>query len=140
MIDVDSNILAYLLIDGVFCKRAEALLASDSNWIAPLLWKSEFRKILAGYIRRKDFSFDKAYQIIREAEFILSSKEFEVDSLQVLELNRDSNCSAYDCELVGLAIKNNCKLVTMNKQILKAFPQTAVPLRGYQQFCGQGIT
>jgi predicted nucleic acid-binding protein len=128
MIVVDSNILAYLLIDGVFCKRAEALLASDSNWIAPLLWKSEFRNILAGYIRRKDFSFDKAYQIIREAEFILSSKEFEVDSLQVLELIRDSECSAYDCEFVGLAIKNNCKLVTMDKQILKAFPKIAVPL------------
>jgi predicted nucleic acid-binding protein len=128
MIVVDSNILAYLLIDGVFCKRAEALLESDSNWIAPLLWKSEFRNILAGYVRRKDFSFDKAYQIIREAEFILSTKEFEVDSLLVLELIRDSDCSAYDCEFVGLAIKNDCKLVTMDKQILKAFPQIAVPL------------
>jgi predicted nucleic acid-binding protein len=128
MIVVDSNILAYLLIDGVFCKRAEALLASDSNWIAPLLWKSEFRNILAGYIRRKDFSFDKAYQIIREAEFILSSKEFEVDSLLVLELIRDSDCSAYDCEFVGLATKNGCKLVTMDKQLLKAFPKIAVPL------------
>jgi predicted nucleic acid-binding protein len=128
MIVVDSNILAYLLIDGVFCKRAEALLATDSNWIAPLLWKSEFRNILAGYIRRKDFSFDKAYQIIREAEFILSSKEFEVDSLLVLELIRDSGCSAYDCEFVGLAVKNNCKLITMDKQILKAFPKIAVPL------------
>jgi predicted nucleic acid-binding protein len=117
MIVVDSNILAYLLIDGVFCKRAEALLESDSNWIAPLLWKSEFRNILAGYIRRKDFSFDKAYQVIREAEFILSSKEFEVDSLLVLELIRASGCSAYDC-----------KLVTMDKQILKAFPEIAVPL------------
>jgi predicted nucleic acid-binding protein len=128
MIVVDSNILAYLLIDGVFCKRAEALLASDSNWISPLLWKSEFRNILAGYVRRKDFSFDKAYQIIREAEFILSSKEFEVDSLLVLELIRDSDCGAYDCEFVGLAIKNDCKLVTMDKQILKAFPKIAVPL------------
>ncbi len=128
MIVVDSNILAYLLVDGVFCKRAEALLVSDSNWIAPLLWKSEFRNILAGYIRRNDFSFDKAYQIIREAEFILSSKEFEVDSLLVLELIRDSDCSAYDCEFVGLAIKNDCKLVTMDKQILKAFPKIAVPL------------
>jgi predicted nucleic acid-binding protein len=128
LIVVDSNILAYLLIDGVFCKRAEKLLASDSNWIAPLLWKSEFRNILAGYIRRQDFTFDKAYQIIREAEFILSGKEFEVDSLLVLELIRDSTCSAYDCEFVGLAMKNNCKLVTMDKQILKAFPNTAIAL------------
>jgi predicted nucleic acid-binding protein len=128
LIVVDSNILAYLLIDGVFCKRAEALFASDSNWISPLLWKSEFRNILAGCVHRKDFSFDKAYQIIREAEFILSSKEFEVDSLMVLELIRDSDCSAYDCEFVGLAIKNDCKLVTMDKQILKAFSKIAVAL------------
>jgi predicted nucleic acid-binding protein len=83
---------------------------------------------LAGYIRREDFSFDKAYQIIREAEFILSSREFEVDSLLVSELFRDSACSAYDCEFVGLTIKNECRLVTMDKQILKAFPKIAMAL------------
>jgi predicted nucleic acid-binding protein len=128
VIVVDSNVLAYLLIDGIYTKRAEALLTADSNWIAPLLWKSEFRNILAGYIRRGDFSFDKAYQIVREAEFILSNREFEVDSLLVLELIRDGSCSAYDCEFVGLAIKNECQLVTMDKQILKAFPKIAMPL------------
>jgi predicted nucleic acid-binding protein len=93
-----------------------------------LYWKSEFRNILAGFIRSEDFSFDKAYQIIREAEFILSSCEFEVDSLLVLELIRDSACSAYDCEFVGLAIKNECRLVTIDKQILKAFPKIAMAL------------
>jgi predicted nucleic acid-binding protein len=128
VIVVDSNILAYLFIEGNFTKRAESLLASDADWIAPTLWKSEFRNILAGYIRRRDMTFDKAYQITREAEFLLSGKEFDIDSMQVLELVRDSNCSAYDCEFVALAIKNNCKLVTMDKQMLKAFPKVAMPL------------
>jgi predicted nucleic acid-binding protein len=128
VIVVDSNILAYLFIDGTFTKRAEPLLVSDADWIAPTLWKSEFRNILAGYIRRADITFEKAYQIIRETEFLLSGKEFEIDSLQVLELVRDSNCLAYDCEFVALAIKNNCKLVTMDKQMLKGFPKVAIPL------------
>ena len=128
MIVVDSNILAYLLIEGAFTKRAESLLVSDADWIAPMLWKSEFRNILAGYIRRADMTFDKAYQIAREAEFLLNGKEFEIDSLQVLELVRDSHCSAYDCEFVALAINNHCKLATMDKQILKAFPKVAIPL------------
>jgi predicted nucleic acid-binding protein len=83
---------------------------------------------LAGYIRCADITFEKAYQIIREAEFLLSGKEFEIDSLHVLELVRDSNCSAYDCEFIALAIKNNCMLITMDKQILKTFPKVAIPL------------
>lgn len=41
---------------------------------------------------------------------LLAGAEFEVDSSSVLELMRDSDCSAYDCEFIALAIKLNTKL------------------------------
>ena len=41
---------------------------------------------------------------------------------------RDSDCSAYDCEFIALAINLNTKLVTMDKKLLKAFPERAVAL------------
>lgn len=128
MIVVDSNVLAYLYLPGDYTAAAEALLEQDSDWAAPILWRSEFRNILAGYMRRKAITFEQANSLQREAESLLGGAEFEVESLAVLELVRDSDCSAYDCEFIALAMKLDTKLVTMDKKLLRAFPKRAVAL------------
>lgn len=128
MIVVDSNVLAYLYLPGEYTAAAEALLEQDPDWAAPILWRSEFRNILAGYIRRKAITFEQANSLQREAESLLAGSEFEVDSLSVLELVRDSDCSAYDCEFVALAMKLDTKLVTMDKKLLHGFPKRAIAL------------
>lgn len=46
---VASNVLAYLYLPGEFTSAAEALLEKDADWAAPMLWRSEFRNILAGF-------------------------------------------------------------------------------------------
>ena len=125
MIVADTNVLAYLFIQGVHTPSAEALLVKEPQWAAPTLWRSEFRNILAGYMRRGDISFDGAYKILREAESLLAGNEYETDSLQVLELVRDSECTAYDCEFIAVAMKLNAKLVTMDKALLKSFSKVA---------------
>ena len=129
MIVVDSNVLAYLYLPTEHTAAAEALLQRDPEWAAPVLWRSEFRNILAGQMRRKTISFEQANALQREAESLLEGAEFEVDSLSVLELVRDSDCSAYDCEFVALAMKLGAKLVTLDKKLLRAFPKRAVALR-----------
>ena len=128
MIVVDSNVLAYLYLPGDFTDAAEALLTSDSEWTAPLLWRSEFRNILAGYMRRNSLTYEQAAGLQAEAEELLAGAEYEVDSVSVLELVRDSDCSAYDCEFIALAEKLDVKLVTMDKKLLKAFPSRAIAL------------
>ena len=128
MIVVDSNVLAYLYLPGEYTAAAEALLEHDPEWAAPMLWRSEFRNILVGYMRRKAISFEQANSLQREAESLLEGSEFEVDSLTVFELARDSDCSAYDCEFVALAMKLDTKLVTMDKKLLRAFPKRAIAL------------
>ena len=128
MIVVDSNVVACLYLPGEHTARAEALLERDADWAAPLLWRSEFRNILAGYMRRKTLGFEAARQLQFEAESLLAGAEHEVDSRLVLELVRDSDCSAYDCEFVALAMTLGVKLVTMDAKLLKAFPKFAVAL------------
>ena len=128
MIVVDSNVLAYLYLPGEYSTAAEALLKQDSDWAAPILWRSEFRNILAGYMRRKAITFEQAISLQREAESLLEGAEFELESLAVLELVRDSDCSAYDCEFIALAMKLDTKLVTMDKKLLRAFPKRAIAL------------
>ena len=128
MIVVDTNVLAYLYLPGEQTAVAEALLEHDAEWAAPVLWRSEFRNILAGYMRRGALSFEQACALQREAESLMAGAEFEVDSLGVLELVRDSDCSAYDCEFVALAARLDTHLVTMDKKLLRAFPHRAVAL------------
>lgn len=128
MIVVDSNVLAYLYLPGEHTAAAERLFERDPDWAAPVLWRSEFRNILAGYLRRGSLTFDQALALQREAEELLVGAEFEVDSLGVLELVRDSDCSAYDCEFVALALQLETQLVTMDGKLLRAFPQIAVAL------------
>jgi predicted nucleic acid-binding protein len=128
MIVVDTNVLAYLYLPGDYTADAEALLARDPQWSAPPLWRSEFRNILAGYIRRKTLTFDQALGLQNEAESLLAGSEFEVDSRAVLELVRGRDCSAYDCEFIALAMRLETKLVTMDGKLLRAFPERAIAL------------
>lgn len=128
MIVVDTNILAYLYLPGEFTDAAERLFERDPDWAAPVLWRSEFRNILAGYLRRNSLTFERACSVQAEAEELLSGSEHDVDSTSVLQLVRDSSCTAYDCEFIALALKLGTKLVTMDKKLLQAFPERAVAL------------
>ncbi len=47
-------------------------------------------------MRRQTLSFEAAREVQLEAESLLAGAEYEVDSRLVLELVRDSDCSAYD--------------------------------------------
>jgi len=128
LIVVDTNIIAYLFLGGEFTDRAEALLQRDVEWVAPLLWRSEFRNILAGHLRRKLLTFEEARDVQAEAEDLMAGAEYEIDSRRVLELVRDSDCSAYDCEFVALAARLGVRLVTMDTRLLAAFPDVSMRL------------
>lgn len=129
MIVVDSNIIAYLYLPGAFTVAAEKLLNNEPEWAAPVLWRSEFRNILAGYFRRGDLTLAQVKAIQAEAEALLAGSEFDIESDAVFELIQTSNCSAYDCEFIALSRMLGVKLVTMDGKLLKAFPAAAVELR-----------
>ncbi len=128
MIVVDTNVLAYLLLPSEHTARAEALLRRRSEWSAPLLWRSELRNVLTTLVRRGDLDVAAAKQLQAEAEELLSGSEYSVPSPRVLELAGESGCSAYDCEFVALAEFLDAPLYTLDAQLLKAFPQHALPL------------
>ena len=125
MIVVDTNVIAYLLLPGEWTLSAEALLEHDSSWVAPSLWRSEFRNILAGYLRRGTLTYEQTLAVQLTAETILGGNERSVESQSVLQLVRDSRCSAYDCEFVAVAQQLEVTLYTMDSTVLAAFPDTA---------------
>ena len=48
----------------------------------------------------------------QRAEALLSWREYEMDSYDVLALVRKSDCWAYHCEFVALAVRLGIRLVT----------------------------
>ena len=69
--------------------------------------------------------------IAAAAESQLQGREFNVESAHVLTLASRSGCSAYDCEFVALAQDLGVALVTNDREVLRAFPDTAVALAGF---------
>jgi predicted nucleic acid-binding protein len=131
MIVADTNIISYLLLPTPYSERADKLYTTDSIWAAPVLWKSEFRNVLALYLRKELITFDKALQLQEMAESLMSEHEYDATSTQVLSLVNESNCSSYDCEFVALANYLGVKLVTQDKKVLREFPSVAVSLDYY---------
>jgi predicted nucleic acid-binding protein len=131
MIVVDTNIIAYLFLEGEFSSQAENLLKKDDQWAAPILWRSEFRNVLAHYLRKDILSKDQCQDIIQESMNLMNGREYEVVSFQVLNLVSSSDCSAYDCEFIALAQDLDTHLITVDKKILGEFPSVAFELGKY---------
>lgn len=45
MIVVDTNVIVYLYMTGDYSAQAEQALLKDPLWVAPPLWRSEFRNV-----------------------------------------------------------------------------------------------
>ncbi|MDA2919481.1 type II toxin-antitoxin system VapC family toxin [Desulfobacterota bacterium AH_259_B03_O07] len=126
MIVVDSNLIAYLLIPGDRSEEAENVLQRDSEWVVPLLWRSEFRNILTLYMRHSGMSLPLAEQTMTKAEKLFAGREYSVVSSEVLALTHERTLSAYDAEFVILAMHFGVPLVTLVKKLLKEVSYVAV--------------
>jgi predicted nucleic acid-binding protein len=131
VIVVDTNVIAYLLLAGQYTAAARATLARDPEWAAPLLWRSEFRNVLALYLRQKHLTLAEAVALQETAETLLEGREFSADSGDVLALASRSRRTAYDCEFVAVAQALGVPLVTSDAQVLGSFPDVATDLQAF---------
>ncbi len=124
MIVVDTNVIVHLVVEGR--EDTRAVLERDQDWIAPRLWRSEFRNVLARLMREHSVPFEQAVRLALAGEALLEGGEYDVPRLRVLELASQSGCTAYDCEFVALAHDMDVPLVTLDNEVLKAFPRRAI--------------
>ena len=125
MIVVDVNVLAYLFIDGPQTAEVQALREQDPEWAAPLLWRSEWRSIMTGYLRRGDLDRALALQMTETASRLLRGREYPVEQEAVLDVVLGSSLSASDAEYVATARRLVVPLYTYDGQILNTFPDVA---------------
>ena len=131
MIVADNSVLVYFWLPSAFSEWAEAAKAQDGVWAAPVLWRAEFRNVLAGYLRKKLLTEAEANAAYLNVQKDLGAHEFTVPTERILKLVLASDCTAYDCEYVALAQDLGVPLVTADKPLLKAFPKIAVSLEQF---------
>lgn len=131
MIVVDTNVVAYCYIRFERTQVAQRVRLREPAWHVPILWRSELRSALAGYIGRGTMQVDEAAGIMMAAETALDGCEHAVASRAVLEIAASSGLSAYDCEFVALAQSLGVPLVTEGRVVLKAFPDVALSMEDF---------
>jgi predicted nucleic acid-binding protein len=136
MIVADTNLIAYLLIDSAQTALAEAILDKDDDWHAPPLWRHEFRNILATYVRADRLALPLALRHMANAEALLVTDEAGesgelADTGEILRLAKTSGCSGYDCEFVALARRIGAPLVSGDKRLIAAFPETVIAIETF---------
>ncbi len=137
MIVVDSNVIAYCWLNGPFTATAQSVRVRDPDWHAPVLWRSEMRSILTGYLRDGSLSRMQIARIMDAIEDALSGNEHLIPSAEVFRIAEKSRLSACDCEFVVLATALSVPLVTEDKAVLKAFPEIALSMAAFLGAKGQ---
>jgi len=131
VIVADNSLLVYFWLPSAFAGPAEAVKDRDKVWASPILWRAEFRNVLAGYLRRKALTEAEANTAYFNVQRDLGANEYSVPTEWILKLVLASDCTAYDCEYVALAQDLGVPLVTADRQILKAFPKAAVSMEKF---------
>jgi predicted nucleic acid-binding protein len=126
VIVVDTNVVARFVLRGTDSETADRVLERDSSWVGPPLLCSEIRNVLATSMRTRRISLAEARAAAATAKSVVEVSDAGISTGAVLALADRSGCTAYDCEFVSVAVELGVPLVTSDRQILAAFPDTAV--------------
>jgi predicted nucleic acid-binding protein len=131
MIVVDANLIAYAVIPGAKTEAALATIAKDPEWVAPLLWRSELRNVLATSVRTKRLTLPQGLAAWEHAVGLVAESDVALDCAVILRLSVATGASAYDCEYVALAQALGVPLVTADHRLARRFPGVAMPVDDY---------
>jgi predicted nucleic acid-binding protein len=126
VIVADTNLIAYLLIEGERTEAARAVWAKDSRWMLPTLWRSEFLNVLTTSVRAGILKLAEAQEIWQVALATFSRSEIDPSGEDVLEAAAERNLSAYDAQFVVTATELDVPLVTYDRRLLDACPDLAI--------------
>jgi predicted nucleic acid-binding protein len=123
VIVVDTNVVAYLLIEGEKTAQARALWKRDRDWCAPSLWRHEFLNILATLVKVEGLPRAQASALWTNAVELLAGGERALEMMEALRLAGQRGISAYDAQFVALAQRLGVFLVTEDRRLREACPE-----------------
>ena len=130
MIVADANLVAYLLIRGPFMPIAKKILARDRDWVAPSIWRHELLNVVATSVRAGTLDEVVAQDVLSKTERVVRNQEYG-SPIDAIRLSVRTRVGTYDCEFIVLAQRLYIPLVTADKALLKAFPETAISIEQF---------
>ena len=139
MIVVDSNILAFYVIQGKRTADANALRELDAEWIVPAFWRIEFQSILWKYVRCGGMPVEKALELLDRAIDLFSANEVTPPSDMVLRNAIAWGITVYDAQYVSLAKQAGVRCITEDVPVQKACPDISLSLKDFINSTGGGF-
>jgi hypothetical protein len=131
MIVAHTGLILALFVPNGLTGAAEAVCRKDPEWRAPESWRREFGASLARRVRRRAFAPAQACRIMDEAARFMAGREHRDPVRLPPIVTARTRIPAGAGEFIRLARRLRCPLVTPNRAILAAFPQTAVDPEGF---------
>lgn len=121
MVVIDTNVLAYLLIEGDGTAQAQTLYARDPDWRSEAFLLVEFSNLLATCVRTGRMDGGAARGLIASAERTLAAT-VNLPHGRVLEMAMEHRVSAYDARFLAAAQAMGARLVTEDTKLQQAVP------------------
>jgi len=131
VIVADTNLVAYLVVDGDRTPSARRVWMRDSDWRLPPLWRSEFLSVLATSVRAAVLDLDAALRAFEVAVGLFGPCEAEPHGKEVLKNAVHYRISAYDAQFAVLAEQLGVTLVTGDRRLREACPKLAVSIEEF---------
>jgi predicted nucleic acid-binding protein len=125
VIVVDTSILVSLVIEGDLTDTVMRLRKRDADWVAPILWRSELCNVLATHVRLSRVDLPDAIAHFRAADKAMRGMGYQVEPERVLRMASEHGLTGYDAEFAALALDLGVPLVTTDRELLNALPETA---------------
>jgi len=124
---VDTNILAYLMIQGDRTAAAQKLFERDSDWCSEAFVIVELSNVIATYVRTGGLTHAQGAKLLVEAQAHIPTLNSVVNA-QALETAMQFGISAYDARFISLAKQLKQKLVTEDAKLRVAVPAWTMSL------------
>jgi len=122
VIVVDTNLIVETVLPGEGHEAALEVAARDSEWVAPGLWRSELRNVLATSMRVRGLRLPGAIAAFEAADRLVTDFDLEEFTEACLALAAKGRISGYDAEFVFVAERLGKPLVSADRRLAKAFP------------------
>jgi predicted nucleic acid-binding protein len=119
---IDTNVLAYLLIEGDRTPAAQALYERDPDWRSEMFILVEFSNVLATYVRTHALTVEEGLALLARAQSLMPSLA-SASHAHALETAAQLRICAYDGRFICVAKELGTRLITEDAKLRTAAPQ-----------------
>jgi predicted nucleic acid-binding protein len=127
MIAIDTNVIAYLLIEGDRTAEVQAPRPTDPDWRSEPFLLFEFSNLPATRVGTKALAVAQAKSLLESAAQQVAAW-VEVRHVEALAVALDRQVSAYDARLVACARRLSAPLVAEDSRLRAATPGSSMSI------------